>query len=148
MHTFLFLTLYHFPDLAQLDHCSFHFYNPCNVFLPKQYIPLQAYRMGMLCSLYKRRVSHCKNRIGIVLDPSAKYLDALDSLLTVLLRRGPGGPLPFRIYVDSGAVFLCVVALAPACPLVAPAGMWCVFNKFFPRCLSSDIAHIDSISCK
>lgn len=36
---------------------------------------------------------------------------------------GPGGPLPFRIYVDSGAVFLCVVALAPACPLVAPAGM-------------------------
>lgn len=36
---------------------------------------------------------------------------------------GPGGPLPFRIYVDSGSVFLCVVALAPACPMVAPAGM-------------------------
>ena len=36
---------------------------------------------------------------------------------------GPGGPMPFRIYVDSGVVFLCIVALAPACPLVAPAGM-------------------------
>lgn len=36
---------------------------------------------------------------------------------------GPGGPLPFRTCVDSGTVFLCIVALAPACPLVAPAGM-------------------------
>lgn len=33
---------------------------------------------------------------------------------------GPGGPIPYRIYVDSGVVFLCLVALAPASPLVAP----------------------------
>lgn len=33
---------------------------------------------------------------------------------------GPGGPLPYRIYVDSGYVLLCVFALAPAAPLVAP----------------------------
>ena len=33
---------------------------------------------------------------------------------------GPGGPLPFRIYVDSGVVLLCLHALAPAAPLVAP----------------------------
>jgi hypothetical protein len=33
---------------------------------------------------------------------------------------GPGGPLPFRIYVDSGVVLLCLHALAPASPLVAP----------------------------
>jgi hypothetical protein len=36
---------------------------------------------------------------------------------------GPGGPVPYRIYVDSGVVFLCIVALAPACPLIAPAGL-------------------------
>ncbi|CAB9500392.1 DUF221 domain-containing protein [Seminavis robusta] len=33
---------------------------------------------------------------------------------------GPGGPLPFRVYVDSGVVLLCLFALAPAAPLVAP----------------------------
>jgi hypothetical protein len=37
---------------------------------------------------------------------------------------GPGGPFPYRIYVDSGVVFLCVVALAPASPLVAPASFF------------------------
>lgn len=35
---------------------------------------------------------------------------------------GAGGPLPYRLYVDAGLVFLCVVALAPASPLVAPIG--------------------------
>ena len=33
---------------------------------------------------------------------------------------GPGGPIPYRIYIDSGVVFLCIVTLAPASPLVAP----------------------------
>lgn len=37
---------------------------------------------------------------------------------------GPGGPFPYRIYVDSGVVFLCVVALAPASPLVAVASFF------------------------
>jgi hypothetical protein len=37
---------------------------------------------------------------------------------------GPGGPFPFRIYVDSGVVFLCTVALAPASPLVAAASFF------------------------
>ena len=32
---------------------------------------------------------------------------------------GAGAPLPFRIYVDSGVVLLCLHALAPASPLVA-----------------------------
>lgn len=35
---------------------------------------------------------------------------------------GAGGPLPYRLYVDGGLVFLCVIALAPASPLVAPIG--------------------------
>ena len=35
---------------------------------------------------------------------------------------GPGAALPFRIYVDCGFVLLCILALAPVCPLVAPAG--------------------------
>ena len=36
---------------------------------------------------------------------------------------GPGGPIPYRIYIDSGVVFLCTVGLAPVSPLVAPAAM-------------------------
>ena len=32
---------------------------------------------------------------------------------------GAGAPLPFRVYVDSGVVLLCLHALAPASPLVA-----------------------------
>lgn len=33
---------------------------------------------------------------------------------------GPGSPPPYRIYVDSGTVLMCVVAIAPVCPLIAP----------------------------
>jgi len=36
---------------------------------------------------------------------------------------GPGGPLPYRIYVDSGVVFLCAVALSCASPIVAPCAL-------------------------
>jgi len=36
---------------------------------------------------------------------------------------GPGGPTPYRIYIDGGVVFLCVVALAPQSPLVAPVAL-------------------------
>jgi len=34
---------------------------------------------------------------------------------------GSGGPIPYRIYVDSGVVMLCLLALAPASPLIAIA---------------------------
>ena len=34
---------------------------------------------------------------------------------------GTGGPVPYRIYVDSGVVMLCLFALAPASPLIAIA---------------------------
>ena len=33
---------------------------------------------------------------------------------------GPGGPVPYRVFIDSGVVLLCVVALAPASPLLSP----------------------------
>jgi len=33
---------------------------------------------------------------------------------------GPGGPPPYRIYIDSGVVFMCLTSLAPACPIIAP----------------------------
>mmetsp|Transcript_1760 Transcript_1760/g.2442 ORF Transcript_1760/g.2442 Transcript_1760/m.2442 type:complete len:1420 (-) Transcript_1760:1101-5360(-) len=39
---------------------------------------------------------------------------------------GPGGPVPYRIYIDSGVVLLCTFALAPASPIVAP----CAFFYF------------------
>ena len=41
-------------------------------------------------------------------------------LLTILFYAA-GAPVPYRIYVDSGVVMLCVFALAPASPLIAPA---------------------------
>lgn len=36
---------------------------------------------------------------------------------------GPGGPTPYRINIDSGVCFLCLVALAPTCPIVAPIAL-------------------------
>jgi len=36
---------------------------------------------------------------------------------------GPGGPVPYRIYIDSGVVFLCAVTLSPIAPLVAPVSL-------------------------
>jgi len=42
---------------------------------------------------------------------------------------GPGGPIPYRIYIDSGVVFLCCVALTPVSPLLGPA---CLF--YFVYC--------------
>lgn len=36
---------------------------------------------------------------------------------------GPGGPVPYRIYIDSGVVFMCVVALSPVSPLIAPVAL-------------------------
>ena len=37
---------------------------------------------------------------------------------------GSGGPIPYRIYVDSGVVMLCLFALAPASPLIAIAAFF------------------------
>ena len=34
--------------------------------------------------------------------------------------RGPGGIVPYRVYVNSGTIFLCVAALSPLCPVIAP----------------------------
>ena len=60
----------------------------------------------------------------------AGYFFQINTFLTKFLRLkccnrvarggGPGGPTPFRIYVDSGVIFLCVVGLAPMVPIVAP----------------------------
>ena len=36
---------------------------------------------------------------------------------------GAGAPTPYRIYVDSAIVFLCVTLLSPVCPLIAPAAL-------------------------
>jgi Calcium-dependent channel, 7TM region, putative phosphate len=36
---------------------------------------------------------------------------------------GPGAPVPYRLYVDSGVVLMCILALAPATPLLSLAGL-------------------------
>ncbi len=40
-----------------------------------------------------------------------------------VLGGGPGGPIPYRIYIDSGVVFMCIMCLAPIAPLLAPASL-------------------------
>jgi len=45
----------------------------------------------------------------------------LKALARALQGGGSGGPIPFRIYVDAGVVMLCLLALAPASPLIAIA---------------------------
>ena len=40
-----------------------------------------------------------------------------------VLGGGPGGQTPYRLYIDSGLVFLCAAALAPASPLLAPCAL-------------------------
>lgn len=39
----------------------------------------------------------------------------------MMIGGGPGGPAPYRIYVDSGVVIMCILALGPSSPLVALA---------------------------
>jgi Calcium-dependent channel, 7TM region, putative phosphate/Late exocytosis, associated with Golgi transport len=36
---------------------------------------------------------------------------------------GPGASVPYRIYIDSGVVLMCTLALAPAAPIIAPAAV-------------------------
>jgi hypothetical protein len=45
----------------------------------------------------------------------------LKALARAVQGGGSGGPIPYRIYVDSGVVMLCLLALAPASPLIAIA---------------------------
>jgi len=47
----------------------------------------------------------------------------IKSLARVAQGGGSGGPIPFRLYVDSGVVMLCLLVLAPASPLIAPAAL-------------------------
>ena len=59
------------------------------------------------------------------------FFSILSSLIFLIIRipslispfRGPGGVVPYRVYVNSSVIFLCVVALAPLCPMVAPFTM-------------------------
>lgn len=48
------------------------------------------------------------------------YVVGMKCCARCVMGGGPGGQTPYRIYIDSGVVFMCVVALAPASPIVAP----------------------------
>jgi len=68
-------------------------------------------------------------RVSLVLP--TQYILQMNPMLFTCLRLkalaravqggGSGGPIPYRIYVDSGVVMLCLLALAPASPLIAIA---------------------------
>lgn len=45
----------------------------------------------------------------------------LKALARAVQGGGSGGPIPYRLYCDSGMVMLCLLALAPASPLIAIA---------------------------
>jgi len=53
---------------------------------------------------------------------------------------GPGGPVPYRIYVDSGVVFMTVLALAPASPLLAIAAL--VYFLYFQPLLRRNLIYV------
>jgi len=55
----------------------------------------------------------------------------LHCLNRVLKGGGPGTQVPYRIYVNLGYVFACLVALAPICPLIGIYGMF-YFIMFSP----------------
>jgi len=55
----------------------------------------------------------------------------LHCLNRVLKGGGPGTQVPYRIYVNLGYVFACLVALAPVCPLIGIYGMF-YFIMFSP----------------
>ena len=55
--------------------------------------------------------------------PSTNVSFCFSFLYRCTLGGGPGGHTPYRIYIDCGVVFLCLMALAPLSPLVAPAAM-------------------------
>eukprot|EP00529_Nitzschia_sp_RCC80_P002476 CAMPEP_0113497048 /NCGR_PEP_ID=MMETSP0014_2-20120614/30432_1 /TAXON_ID=2857 /ORGANISM="Nitzschia sp." /LENGTH=1750 /DNA_ID=CAMNT_0000390981 /DNA_START=222 /DNA_END=5474 /DNA_ORIENTATION=+ /assembly_acc=CAM_ASM_000159 len=71
-------------------------------------------------------------RVSIVLP--TQYLLQLNSFLFTSLGLkccaravrggGSGGPVPYRLYVDSGVVMLCMFALAPASPLISAASFF------------------------
>lgn len=46
----------------------------------------------------------------------------------ILRGGGPGGPVPYRLYIDSGMVFLCLMAISPVAPIIAPP---CFFYFLF-----------------
>jgi Calcium-dependent channel, 7TM region, putative phosphate len=43
---------------------------------------------------------------------------------------GPGGPVPYRLYIDSGMVFLCLLSISPVAPIIAPS---CLFYFLFAQ---------------
>jgi len=45
-------------------------------------------------------------------------------LARAVMGGGPGGTLPYRVYIDSGVVYMCTVSLAVASPLVAPCSFF------------------------
>jgi Calcium-dependent channel, 7TM region, putative phosphate len=49
------------------------------------------------------------------------HYSGMKAVARITIGGGPGGPTPYRIYVDSGVALMCALALAPASPLVAPA---------------------------
>ena len=54
---------------------------------------------------------------------SLMFLKIILLCLCIFTLSGPGGVVPYRIYVNVSVIFLCVVALAPLSPVLAPVAM-------------------------
>ena len=101
--------------MDQLDHCQDFGHGTLDV-----YVSL----LGYGCVWHFQYTYSCLYRLQL----NTFVLDwvKLKCCMRAVKGGGPGGPLPYRIYVDSGYVLLCLFALAPAAPLVAP----CAFLYF------------------
>jgi hypothetical protein len=118
--------------LVELDRGALHIYSPFSVPVPSEYLRLCHHSMAVDESCNAWRVS-----LSVFFDLCAKLELRMHlhhyfrhACFVSFLNSGPGGPPPYRIYIDSGTVFLCTVALGPVCPTIAPFAFlyFCVMN--------------------
>ena len=111
-------TIFLLDDLD--DHTNWYYFT-IHVFLAVQQLYVHITELGLLCACDCWRVSLESFISCAIFDhgfPNQHLYHPLK--LQIAERRGPGGIVPYRVYVNSGVIFLCVVALAPLCPVLAP----------------------------
>jgi hypothetical protein len=103
--------------LVELDYHSFRLYSTRCILVPNEHVPYQDFWIALVQSRNERRVS-----LSVALTIVSREKEFLFSPLPFAIS-GPGCPTPYRLYVDSGVVLMCITSLAPVCPLIAPATM-------------------------
>lgn len=112
---------------------------PAFYFLPTQNFVASLFRLGAINRACKGGYVSSNNCLAHRLCALNRLLDYFASLIycTASIRlfiiispfcvihfSGPGSQVPYRIYVDHGYIFACMIALGPLCPLIGPFGLF------------------------